>query len=198
MDTLAKETMGLPIFICATNQQIISSGTSTHSSSTSVTNPPFVSSTTPSPTTTSFFATSTPTRSPTSSTFSPTFSSFPAVSTATNNSAERHQRRNTYTPPTFSVSTRRESLLSTHRLSQVFDYASTYAVGVLTKAADSVFGEQGQGVEEGIWGVEDLEAGERVREGQGQREGDVGRRDREDKGKYTRFGDEGGFEGWLD
>jgi hypothetical protein len=68
----------------------------------------------------------------------------------------------------------------------------------LTKAADSVFGEQGQGVEEGIWGVEDLEAGERVREGQGQREGDVGRRDREDKGKYTRFGGEGGFEAWLD
>jgi hypothetical protein len=55
MDTLAKETMGLPIFICATNQQIISPGTSTHSSHpshTSTTNPSSTTlSTNPSPTT---------------------------------------------------------------------------------------------------------------------------------------------------
>jgi hypothetical protein len=80
--------------------------------------------------------------------------------------------------------------LSPHRLSQVFVFASTYAVEVLTKAADSVFGvEQGTGVEGGIWGSEDLEAGDR------QTEGEV---KRENKGKYQRFGDEGGFEGWLD
>lgn len=64
------------------------------------------------------------------------------------------------------------------------------AVGVLAKAADSVFGEaQGQGVQEGIWG-EDLESGEREAE-----------RERErlrEQGRYRRFGDEGGFEGWLD
>jgi hypothetical protein len=81
-------------------------------------------------------------------------------------------------------------LLSPHRLSQAFDFASTYAVEVLTKAADSVFGaEQDTGVEGGIWGAEDLEAGGRQREGE---------RKREENGKYQRFGDEGGFEGWLD
>jgi hypothetical protein len=75
-------------------------------------------------------------------------------------------------------------------------------VGVLTKAADSVFGEQGQGVVEGIWGVEDLEAGEGQREerqGQGQGYGQgQGQGGREEKGRYVRFGDEGGCEGWLD
>jgi hypothetical protein len=81
-------------------------------------------------------------------------------------------------------------LLSPHVLSQVFDLASSCAVEVLTKAADSVFGaEQGTGVEGGIRGAEDLEAGDRQREGE---------RKREENGKHQRFGDEGGFEGWLD
>lgn len=59
---------------------------------------------------------------------------------------------------------------------------------VLSKAADSVFGEQTQGgmAQEGIWG-EDLEAGEAQRE-----------RERKDKARFARFGDEGGFDGWLD
>jgi hypothetical protein len=79
--------------------------------------------------------------------------------------------------------------LSPHRLSQVFDFASTCAVEVLTKAADSVFGAEERVQEGGIWGTEDLEAGDRQRETEGKSE---------DKGRYQRFGDEGGFEGWLD
>jgi hypothetical protein len=64
-------------------------------------------------------------------------------------------------------------------------------VEVLSKAADSVFGAeagqtQGQGMEQDIWG-EDLEAGEAQRE-----------REKKDKARFARFGDEGGFDGWLD
>jgi hypothetical protein len=64
-------------------------------------------------------------------------------------------------------------------------------VEVWTKAADSVFGaESGQSVAEGgTWGAEDLEAGDRQRDTEGKRE---------EKGRYQRFGDEGGCEGWLD
>lgn len=62
-------------------------------------------------------------------------------------------------------------------------------MGVLAKAADSVFGESpGQGMAEGgIWGEEDLESGERERE-----------KERKEKARFARFGDEGGFDGWLD
>ncbi|KAI4844961.1 hypothetical protein E4T44_05896 [Aureobasidium sp. EXF-8845] len=174
MDTLAKETMGLPVFICATNQQIISSGSTSHASHTSATDASSTTSSTDRSPTTSFFATATPTRSPVAPTFSSTaFSS--SNSSVTSNNAERHQRRNTYTPPTFSPPERRESLL----------------IEVLTKAADSVFGaEQGTGVQDGIWGAEDLEAGDRQKQEE---------RKKEEKGKYQSFGDEGGFEGcWID
>lgn len=81
-------------------------------------------------------------------------------------------------------------MLSTHRLSQAFDFASSLAVGVLTKAADSVFGEgqQQQDTQQDIWGDEDLESGDRQRE-----------KERREKARFARFGDEeGGFEGWLD
>ncbi|KEQ75638.1 hypothetical protein M436DRAFT_80041 [Aureobasidium namibiae CBS 147.97] len=191
--------MGLPIFICPTNHQIISSGGNPSHSSlrtprTSTTDPSSTttaldSSTHPSPTT-SFFATATPTRS---SPTTPTATSFPSTAATASDTVATQPRRNTYTPPTFSPSTaRRESLLSTHRLSQAFDFASALAVGVLAKAADSVYGGEGQqqqqGMLEGIWGEEDLEAGERQRE----------KESRDQQVRYARFGDEGAFEGWLD
>ena len=63
---------------------------------------------------------------------------------------------------------------------------------MLTKAADSVFGAEGgsdttTARDQGDWGDEDLESGEREREKQ-----------RKEKLRYVRFCDEGGFDGWLD
>ncbi|KEQ63799.1 uncharacterized protein M437DRAFT_74370 [Aureobasidium melanogenum CBS 110374] len=194
MDTLAKETMGLPIFICPTNHQIISSGSGSSNTTSSTStimrfsdadlaaaSPPTSPTSTQYSPTTSFFATATATRSPTAIAFP---SILPSASTTSTN---RDTRRNTYTytPPTFSPDHRRESLLSTHRLSAAFDFASSFASEVLSKAADQVFGnEEGRAAEAGmqLWG-EDLEAGER---------------ENKEKGRYSRFGEEGAFESWLD
>ncbi|KEQ80542.1 hypothetical protein M438DRAFT_109372 [Aureobasidium pullulans EXF-150] len=208
MDSLAKETMGLPIFICPTNNQIISSGpptqqqhkpkSSLHPSSpeTSTANstaydsnnniPASPTSSQISPTTASFFATASATRSPPSPPFSPLSTKRPRLERTTTSETGteiREARRNTYTPPTFSP--RRESLLSTKRLSQVFDYASGVVEGALKTVGESVFGEE-RGVREEVW-RDDLE------------NGDMNRKEEEQGGsRYRRFGEEGGFDGWLD
>lgn len=58
---------------------------------------------------------------------------------------------------------------------------------MLSKAADQVFGNEETRTEAGIW-REDLEAGGIERE-----------KDRKEKGgRYSRFGEEGAFENWLD
>lgn len=78
--------------------------------------------------------------------------------------------------------------MSTHRLSAAFDFASTFASEVLSKAADQVFGNEETRTEAGMLWNEDLEAGERQRE-----------KERKEKGgRYSRFGEEGAFESWLD
>ncbi|TIA24347.1 hypothetical protein D6C81_02464, partial [Aureobasidium pullulans] len=119
--------MGLPIFICPTNNQIISSGPATqqqhkltpslHSSSpeTSTANstaydsnnniPAPPTSSQISPTTASFFATASATRSPPSPPFSPLSTKRPRLERTTTSETGteiREARRNTYTPPTFS------------------------------------------------------------------------------------------------
>lgn len=56
---------------------------------------------------------------------------------------------------------------------------------MLSKAADQVFGNEEARTEAGMLWNEDLEAGERERE-------------KEKGGRYSRFGEEGAFESWLD
>jgi hypothetical protein len=99
--------------------------------------------------------------------------------------SSRDPRRNTYTytPPTFSLP-RRESILSTKRLSQAFDLAVD-AFDVAWRKAEQMLGESG--------GEHD---GEYMGGGAGMR-GDLesGRRE-EEQGRFRRFGEGDGD--WLD